>query len=69
MKVYNILIVEDDLIIGELLQKILQREKYNVCWEKEGRKVLDVIHEIDLVIMDVMMLCYQAKMVIKLQRK
>ncbi|MCU5729135.1 DNA-binding response regulator, partial [Bacillus toyonensis] len=29
MKVYNILIVEDDLIIGDLLQKILQREKYN----------------------------------------
>ncbi|MBJ3790794.1 DNA-binding response regulator, partial [Bacillus sp. OA1] len=28
MKVYNILIVEDDLIIGDLLQKILQREKY-----------------------------------------
>ncbi|HDR8231685.1 TPA: DNA-binding response regulator, partial [Bacillus cereus] len=35
MKVYNILIVEDDLIIGDLLQKILQREKYNVYWEKE----------------------------------
>ena len=24
-------------------------------WEKEGRKVLDVIYEIDLVIMDVML--------------
>ena len=55
MKVYNILIVEDDLIIGDLLQKILQREKYNVYWEKEGRKVLDIIHEIDLVVMDVML--------------
>lgn len=55
MKAYNVLIVEDDLIIGDLLQKILQREKYNVHWEKEGRKVLDVIHEIDLVIMDVML--------------
>ena len=40
MKVYNILIVEDDLIIGDLLQKILQREKYNVYWEKEERKFL-----------------------------
>ena len=55
MKVYNILIVEDDLIIGDLLQKILQCEKYNVYWEKEGRKVLDIIHEIDLVVMDVML--------------
>ena len=55
MKEYNILIVEDDLMIGDLLQKILQREKYNVCWEKEGKNVLDVIHEIDLVIMDVML--------------
>lgn len=40
MKVYNILIVEDDLIIGDLLQKILQREKYNVYWEKEEGKFL-----------------------------
>lgn len=55
MKKYNILIVEDDLMIGYLLQKILQREKYKVYWEKEGKKVLDVIHEIDLVIMDVML--------------
>ncbi|TKI37005.1 response regulator, partial [Bacillus mycoides] len=55
MKEYNILIVEDDLMIGDLLQKILQREKYKVYWEKEGKNVLDVIHEIDLVIMDVML--------------
>ncbi|PEX83864.1 response regulator transcription factor [Bacillus cereus] len=55
MKEYNILIVEDDLMIGDLLQKILQREKYKVYWKKEGKKVLDVIHEIDLVIMDVML--------------
>lgn len=55
MKEYNILIVEDDLMIGNLLQKILQREKYKVYWEKEGKNVLDVIHEIDLVIMDVML--------------
>ncbi|QWH18227.1 response regulator transcription factor [Bacillus mycoides] len=55
MKEYNILIVEDDLMIGDLLQKILQHEKYNVYWEKEGKKVFDVIYEIDLVIMDVML--------------
>ncbi|MGG2092217.1 response regulator transcription factor [Bacillus sp. S13(2024)] len=55
MKGYNILIVEDDLIIGDLLQKILRREEYNVCWRKEGKDILDIINEIDLVIMDIML--------------
>lgn len=55
MKRYNILIVEDDLIIGDLLKKILQREEYNVCWIKEGKDIMDLIHEMDLVIMDVML--------------
>ena len=40
MKKYNILIVEDDLMIGDLLQKILQREKYKVYWKKKERKFL-----------------------------
>ncbi|MGG0277928.1 response regulator transcription factor [Bacillus rhizoplanae] len=55
MKGYNILIVEDDLMIGDLLQKILQREGYNVRWKKEGKNIIDIIHEIDLVIMDIML--------------
>ncbi|MDQ0879416.1 response regulator transcription factor [Peribacillus sp. V2I11] len=55
MKRYNILIVEDDLMIGDLLKKILQREEYNVCWMKEGKDIIDIIHEMDLVIMDVML--------------
>lgn len=55
MKEYNILIVEDDLMIGHLLQKILRREEYNVCWKTDSKEVLDVIHKIDLVIMDVML--------------
>ncbi|PKF90091.1 two-component system response regulator [Bacillus sp. BA3] len=55
MKRYNILIVEDDLMIGDLLKKILQREKYNVHWVKEGKGIIDIIHEMDLVIMDVML--------------
>lgn len=55
MKGYNILIVEDDLMIGDLLQKILQREGYNVCWKKEGGNINEIIHEIDLVIMDIML--------------
>lgn len=55
MKRYNILIVEDDWMIGDLLKKILQREEYNVCWIKEGKDIIDIINEIDLVIMDVML--------------
>lgn len=55
MKRYNILMVEDDLMIGDLLKKILQREEYNVCWIKEGKDIIDLIHEMDLVIMDVML--------------
>ncbi|GAB6254666.1 MULTISPECIES: response regulator [Peribacillus] len=55
MKRYNILIVEDDLMIGDLLKKILQREEYNVCWMKEGKGIIDIIHEMDLVIMDIML--------------
>ncbi|MFH0068039.1 response regulator transcription factor [Peribacillus sp. NPDC056705] len=55
MKRYNILIVEDDLMIGDLLKKILQREEYNVRWMKDGKDIIDIIHEMDLVIMDVML--------------
>lgn len=55
MKGYNILIVEDDSIIGEMLQKILQREGYTVWWKQEGSSVLELIQQIDLVIMDVML--------------
>lgn len=56
MKGYNILIGEDDLMISDLLQKNLQLEAYYVCWKTDGREVLDIIHKIDLVIMDVMLL-------------
>ncbi|MGE7903352.1 response regulator transcription factor [Peribacillus sp. NPDC094092] len=55
MKRYNILLVEDDWMIGDLLKKILQREDYNVRWVKEGKDIVDIIHEMDLVIMDVML--------------
>ncbi|MFP9202701.1 DNA-binding response regulator, partial [Enterococcus faecalis] len=43
MKGYRILIVEDDVMIGDLLQKILQREGYRVIWKTDGADVLSVI--------------------------
>ncbi|WP_456279914.1 response regulator transcription factor [Bacillus sp. K7] len=55
MKGYHILIVEDDVMIGGLLQKILQREGYHVMWKTDGAEVLSVIQKVDLVIMDVML--------------
>lgn len=55
MKGYRILMVEDDLIIGDLLQKILIREGYDVYWKTEGKEIFDLIYEIDLAIMDVML--------------
>ncbi|MFH0348088.1 two-component system response regulator YbdJ [Bacillus vallismortis] len=55
MKGYHILIVEDDVMIGDLLQKILQREGYHVMWKTDGAGVLSVIQKVDLVIMDVML--------------
>ncbi|MGE7765513.1 response regulator transcription factor [Peribacillus sp. NPDC096540] len=55
MKGYNILIVEDDLMIGDILKKILEREEYNVCWKTSSSGVFDEINEIDMVVMDVML--------------
>ncbi|WP_314591173.1 response regulator transcription factor [Paenibacillus terrigena] len=55
MRGYNILMVEDDVVIGDIMQKILQREGYNVWWKKDGSDVLHVICEMDMVIMDVML--------------
>ncbi|WP_368650042.1 two-component system response regulator YbdJ [Bacillus inaquosorum] len=55
MKGYHILMVEDDVMIGDLLQKILQREGYHVMWKTDGADVLSVIQKVDLVIMDVML--------------
>lgn len=55
MRGYNILLVEDDLMIGKLLTKILQREKYSVCWKTNGKGIVESIHKMDLVIMDVML--------------
>ncbi|CAN2254515.1 two-component system response regulator (YbdK) [Bacillus subtilis] len=55
MKGYHILIVEDDVMIGDLLQKILQLEGYHVMWKTDGADVLSVIQKVDLVIMDVML--------------
>ncbi|MFP7494480.1 response regulator transcription factor [Terribacillus saccharophilus] len=55
MKGYQIIVVEDDPAIGELMQKILQREGYTVHLLADGSNLLDVLHTGDLVIMDIML--------------
>ncbi|MGE7943628.1 response regulator transcription factor [Lysinibacillus xylanilyticus] len=55
MKGFTILIVEDDPMIGDLMQKILQREGYDVVWKTDGQEMMSIIHQIDLVIMDIML--------------
>jgi len=55
MKGFRILIVEDDPMIGDLLQKIMQREGYEAVWKTDGRDMMRLIQEVDLVIMDIML--------------
>ncbi|KAB8138541.1 response regulator transcription factor [Gracilibacillus oryzae] len=55
MNGFTILIIEDDLIIGDLLQKILLREQYKVYWKTEGSGILEIADKTDLIIMDIML--------------
>ena len=34
----KILLVEDDLILGESLVELLESEEYSVAWAKDGQK-------------------------------
>lgn len=55
MKGYTILIVEDEIMIGDILKKILEREGYCVEWRTDGKQVMDEINRFDLVVMDIML--------------
>ena len=53
MKGFRILIIEDDHMIGDLLQKIVQREGYEAIWKTDGKDIMALIQQVDLVIMDI----------------
>jgi two-component system, OmpR family, response regulator len=55
MNGWRILIVEDDQMIGGLLQKILEQEGYHVCWQTDGSEIWNDLYQIDLIIMDIML--------------
>lgn len=52
---FTILLVEDDKMIGSLLENILQKEGYNVIWIENGASLYTVIKQVDIVIMDIML--------------
>lgn len=52
---FTILLVEDDKMIGSLLENILQKEGYKVIWLENGASLYTVIKQVDIVIMDIML--------------
>ena len=52
---YKILLVEDDLILGESLQELLEDENFEIVWVKDGNQALDETYEnkFDLFLFDV----------------
>ncbi len=40
----KILLVEDDLILGETMVDILENESYNIIWARDGQDALDIIY-------------------------
>lgn len=51
----NILLVEDDLILGETIEELLEGENYNVTWVRDGQVALDktFVEEFDLFLFDI----------------
>jgi len=54
---YSILLVEDDASLGYLLTEYLRMKNFDIKWEKDPTKVINLIQskEFDLAILDVMM--------------
>lgn len=52
---FTILLVEDDKMIGSLLENILQKKGYKVIWLENGASFYTVIKQVDIVIMDIML--------------
>ncbi|MDQ4075005.1 MAG: response regulator [Chloroflexota bacterium] len=53
----TILVIEDDVAIGELVRIVLEEENHQVVWARNGREGLDQLARVrpDLVITDLMM--------------
>lgn len=53
----HILIIEDEIILGELLKNRLEKEGYKVSWEKDGDAGLSAMHyaKPDLILLDILM--------------
>lgn len=69
----NILLVEDEDRMRRLVSDYLKREGYNIIESEDGKKALDIFidmeHEIDLVILDIMLPEYDGWTVLREIRK
>lgn len=52
---YKVLLVEDDLILGETVFDILEDEGFNITWVKDGKEALDstYLNKYDLFLLDI----------------
>ncbi len=52
---YKILLIEDDLILGESLKELLEDESFKVTWRKDGNQAIDETyeHKFDIFLFDV----------------
>ncbi|MBW4621314.1 MAG: response regulator transcription factor [Cyanosarcina radialis HA8281-LM2] len=54
----QILVVEDDEVTGDLLKFLLERDRFEVLWLKDGRQVLDCLENeviADAILLDLML--------------
>jgi DNA-binding response OmpR family regulator len=52
---YKILLVEDDLILGESLVEFLEENSFNITWVKDGNEAIEITYDnmFDLYLLDV----------------
>ena len=55
---YKILIIEDDVILGDILKQSLERADYETRWETDGQKGYDTLKEWkpDLLLLDIILM-------------
>ncbi|RNC83850.1 MAG: DNA-binding response regulator [Balneola sp.] len=62
---HSLLLVEDEIESGEMLQNFLELNDYNVFWAKDGKEAFSIIenhaNEIELAVLDIMVPYYDGK--------
>ncbi|WP_278034863.1 hypothetical protein [Flavobacterium nitratireducens] len=42
----NVVLIEDDLLIGDSIVELLTLNNYNVCWLKDGQEAINYLKKI-----------------------